>query len=267
MGDGMRETYISFTSIPARLPHIAPAADGHARLAARHNLSGVCLALQEDAVRAMPDVVRRLVGSGRIELLTVPKDHGSNTKWTLARARHPGARLIVVDDDRVYPDSMVADMLEIAETSPSALLCRALRALPAPSSPDAPVGYSLARRSPDHAPLTTCRSVREPSAVDPRRNVLEHWAGMLYPPGFPDAGFADEAARLAPHDDDVFLTTLATRARVDVRLIPTSDDMIYTRDLAKEIPAIRESALGRDNSAGGWSRTRGAINRLRGYFW
>lgn len=263
----MKETYISFTSIPARLPHITLAAVGHARLAARHNLSGVCLALQEDAVQTMPDAVRWLVDSSRIELLTIPEDHGSNTKWTLARARHPDARLIVVDDDRIYPDSMVADMLEVAEALPAALLCRAFRALPRPPSPEAPVGYSLARGSPDYAPLATCRRVQDPASVDPRRNVLEHWAGMLYPPGFPDAAFADEAARLAPHDDDVFLTTLATRASIDVRLVPTSDDMIYTRDLAKEIPAVRGSALGLDNRSSGWSRTRDVINRLRGYFW
>lgn len=262
----MTETYISFTSIPRRLPYVDEVFLGHARLAARHNLSGVCLALQEDAVASMTSFQRGLVDAGRVELLTVPKDHGSNTKWTLARKEHPDARLIVVDDDRVYPDSMVADLLEYSQSNPSALLCRALRALAAPKEPGGPVGYSLAKASPDRAALRTCLSVQAPLPVSPRAVVLEHWAGMLYPPGFPDASFAAEAAELAPHDDDVFLTTLATRMNAPTVLVPTSDGMIYTRDMAKEVREIHDSALGHDNRAKGWSRTRDAINRLREHF-
>jgi len=264
MGEGVkqREVYISFTSIPARLPHILDVVRHHCRLAVRHNLSGVCLALQEDAVPHMPEGIREMAWAGDVELLTAPKDHGSNTKWTLARKAHPDATLIVVDDDRAYPDSMVADLLGWSWTFPGRILCRALRML-APVGKGEQIRYSLAKGSPDRARLFTSLNVQGgPQPVNPRTAVLEHWAGMLYPPGFPDADPA-EAAEKAPHDDDVFVTAMASRSKTGAELVPTSDGMLYTRDFSKENMAIAESALGYDNRLRGWSRTQDALNRLR----
>lgn len=259
----MREIWLSFTSIPARLPHIDAVMDAHVMLAKRHNFAGVCLALQEDATEHMTAYQRKLAEAGLVELLTVPKDHGSNTKWTLARARHPGAALVVVDDDRTYPDSMAADFLEWSAKFPGCVLCRALRTLPA-AGPGEPVRYTLAKGDPCRARLVTSLNVQTgPARCDTRRTVLEHWAGMLYPPGFPDPAFADEAAAVAPHDDDVFVTAMATRAGRAAMLIPSCDRMLYSKDLAKESRAIAESALGRDNRLAGWARTQGSLNRMR----
>lgn len=266
MGEGMKEVWLSFTSISARLPHIDAVMDAHIRLARRHNLAGVCLALQEDAVAHMTDSQRKLVAAGLIELLTVPRDHGSNTKWTLTRARHPKAALIVVDDDRTYPDSMAADFLEWSARHPGCVLCRALRTLPE-TAPGAPVKYTLAKGDPCRARLVTSLDARSgPLLCDTRRVVLEHWAGMFYPAEFPDPAFADEAAAVAPHDDDVFLTAMATRAGRAAVLVPSCDRMLYVRDIAKETCAVAESALGRDNRLNGWVRTQGALNRMRGEF-
>ena len=249
----MREDAIlSFTSHARRLPLVDEVFRSHVANAEAAGMR-VCLALQEDSVPAMTPYQRSLVDSGKIELLTIEKDHGSNTKWTLCRAKYPDATMVVVDDDRTYTDEALRELLYFHRMFPREFLCRAMRQL---VWRDGRLRrYHLSKREPDRATLYTSLSVPAPTILRPGDIVIEHWAGCLYPPGFPSpSAAAAEAAALAPHDDDAFTTVLLARAGMSAVLVPTSTKL-YETNLAAGDPRIHQTSLGRENRDCGWTRT------------
>ena len=207
---------LSFTSHKARLPHIDEVFRSHVANAGALDMH-VCLALQEDSVPAMTPYQRSLVDSGRVELLTVAKDHGSNTKWTLCRQKYPDATLIVVDDDIVYGPRTFSYLERMSHRLPGAFLCRAARHLTRMDGRLNPFDAteSFARSA---TPLWRCDKLNPAPAgfvmpLDTANSFPEHWAACLYPPLFPraTADELDEATTHAFHADDVYTGVLLNR--------------------------------------------------------
>lgn len=235
------QTILSFTSIPQRLPYIDHVFRKHAETAEANGMS-VCLALQEDAVPALTVYQRGLVETGRIELLTVPGDYGSNTKWACARSKYPSARLVVVDDDRLYAPDEVAELLAWSDRFPSAFVCRAIRT-PRRFGREI-VGYQVYDgEADDFAPLVTSRDIERGGVLEPGSDIVEHWAGTVYPPFFGSLMLAIEARALCPHDDDVFTTEMLRRTRVPAILM-ASPRRVFAYPYRRVFPELRDSALG-----------------------
>lgn len=262
MGEDMREDapILSFTSHARRLPLVDKVFRSHVENAEAAGMR-VCLALQEDSVPAMTPYQRSLVESGKIELLTIGKDHGSNTKWTLCRAKYPDATMVVVDDDELYPPSAFVSLIEYRKKlRRDAFLTRAWRPLPWRADGSL-VPFLFRCRGPMAThPVHLGSGSPYPISFLPCSAIPEHWAACLYPPGFPDPATADEAAQKAFHDDDVFIMLLAARASIPIVAIPVWER--NTRLATKKTSPLYASALAHTQPDGPGSRTRATLSRL-----
>ena len=206
---------LSFTSTASRLPLNDEIFRAHVELAEACGLD-ICFSCADEAIGAMTDYQKQLVESGRIELLHIPKDHGSNTKWTLCRQNHPKAVMIVVDDDWIYDLEGIRSLLETSRRYPEAVICRAFRTIPW-------IGKELPRYEvkPFYTyPKTVTAHLRvnrlkdnvsgEEMIIPPGTAFPEHFLGMLYPPGFPKCSPSEIPAECMK-DDDVFTGAMVAK--------------------------------------------------------
>jgi hypothetical protein len=255
---GMKKPILSFTSHKARLPFIDDVFRSHLTNSKACGMD-VCFACQDDSLPAMTEYQRSLVDLGKIELLHVPKDHGSNTKWTLCRAAHPDATMVVVDDDELYPPSAFPSLLHWSGKLPGAFLCRSWRRL-SWSSADRMVPFTPNVKGPDAPnPVYLGNGLFVPSPLTQTEAIPEHWAGCLYPPGFPDPAVAQEAAARAYHDDDAFMMLLLARTKTPFYVIPVTER--NTRLATKRSSPLYGSALAHQPGFPG-ARTRAALAGL-----
>ena len=203
------EIVLSFTSTKSRLPHIDDIFRNHFEIAGKLGIR-LCFSCQDDALPYMTEYQSELVKSGKIELLHIEKDHGSNTKWTLCRAKHPSAIMIVVDDDWLYDVDGIRSLIEAHNRHPTALICRAYRAIPFVGD-DIPLyavkpSYTYPKTVTPHLKVNRLKdNVCEKEYVLPRGTAYpEHFLGTLYPPEFPSSSpdaIPDECRK----DDDVYV--------------------------------------------------------------
>ena len=261
MGEEMKPI-LSFTSHKARLPYIDEVFRSHVANAETCGMH-VCLALQEDSVPAMTPYQRSLVDGGKIELLTVERDHGSNTKWTLCRAKYPDATMVVVDDDELYPHSELRSLLSYHRRVPSAFLCRAWRRVSwDPSGRMVP--FAPNQKGPGAPnPVFLGSGLPDPLWLRGTEAIPEHWGGCLYPAGFPSTGSCEEAAKVAFHDDDAVMALFIARAALPFFAIP-----VYERNVrlaTKRDSPLRPSGLAYQQAVspgGPGSRTRQTLKTL-----
>ena len=204
-----KKPILSFTSTSKRIPLIDNIFKAHVELAEACGMT-VCFACQDDSVEVMTPYQKELVVSGKVELLHVPVDHGSNTKWTLCRAAHPNAVMVVVDDDWIYDAEGIKSLLETHRRYPEAVICRAYRTIPwiGDSLPEYKVKpfYTYPKTVTAHIAVNRLKdNVLDKEFIIPMGTAFpEHFLGVLYPPGFPS-----QIATMIPEegrkDDDVVL--------------------------------------------------------------
>ena len=251
------EAVISLTTHAGRAHAVGPSVTAAVEQAER--LGCKCLlACCNEAAAALPGSVMALVGEKRLELDLSDRDLGVNMKWFPARRLFPDARLVCIDDDRIYRDETIRALLDAADRFPNDFLCCAWRRLFVDDT-GATAPYALAGEK--KAVLHTGLEVKEPTILPPGRFVVEHWAACLHPPGFA-LGDEIEAVRYAPRDDDSFLSALMARRGTTCRVVPLAESPCK-RDLQREgDPGARavfaESALGNQRHDG-WARTAAVI--------
>ena len=200
---------VSFTSHKKRLPLIDDIFRSHVRMCEKLGLS-LCFSCQDDSIQYMTEYQRSLVENGKVELLHVPKDSGSNTKWTLCREAHKDAVMIVVDDDWTYDVEGIRSLIETHQRFPEAVVCRAYRLIPwigneLPLYEVRPY-YSYPKTVTAHIKVNRKKDnvLDEERVLQPGTAYPEHFLGVLYPPGFPRCG-KDEIPNECLKDDDVFI--------------------------------------------------------------
>ena len=206
---------LSFTSHKARMHLLDDIFRNHIEIAEELGLD-VCFSCQDDALTVMTDYQKSLVDEGKIELLHIEKDHGSNTKWTLCRMAHPEAVMIVVDDDWIYDVEGIKSLLETHERYPEAVICRAYRTIPwigsfLPKYEVKPT-YTYPKTVTAHVRMSFLKDeALEQEIVIPKGTAFpEHFLGVLYPSCFPrsSAGAIPTECRC---DDDVYIGALIAR--------------------------------------------------------
>ena len=207
--DKNKKPILSFTSHKARLPLIDDIFRNHVEIAEELGMD-VCFSCQDDSIPYLTDYQKKLIESGKVELLHVPKDHGSNTKWTLCRKEHPEAVMVVVDDDWEYDVEGIRSLLDTHERYPNAIICRAFRTIPwigrnmplyevrpKYSYPKTATAHIMINRRKDN--VSTEEYMLKRGKVYP-----EHFLGVLYPTYFPDVD-PNEIPSECLKDDDIYV--------------------------------------------------------------
>lgn len=169
---------ISLTTIPSRLPHIAPTLKSlmrQTRAPASINLNLPHMSIREKVPYAVPAFLQGL-GSVKIHRCD---DMGPATKVvpTLQREKQYQA-IIVVDDDRIYPSNLVADLEDAAAANPGAAFGMSGWRVP-PDLVDRPSTIVANFRMQAPSPVRA-RRLRAPYAVD----ILQGLSGYIVRPGF-----------------------------------------------------------------------------------
>jgi hypothetical protein len=116
---------ISLTTIPDRIARIRPTLNS--LLDQTRRPDAICLNLPEQSRREgrgyeLPDF---LADYGPVQAIDCGRDMGPATKLlpALAREKEPDTRIIVVDDDQIYPRNMVETLVGWSERLPEAVVC------------------------------------------------------------------------------------------------------------------------------------------------
>ena len=214
------KTILSFTSHKARLPLIDSIFSNHVEVAEALGMD-VCFACQDDSIPYLTDYQKELIDLGKVELLHVPKDHGSNTKWTLCRQAHPDAIMVVVDDDWEYDIEGVRSLLETHRKFPKSIVCRAYRTIPwiGKSLPlyEVRPRYSYPKTATAHIGINRTKDTVkiDDTILKAGRVYPEHFLGVLYPPNFPSVDI-DSIPEECLKDDDVYIGALVAKEKRDI---------------------------------------------------
>ena len=254
---------LSFTSHKTRLPLLDDIFRSHVEIAKECGMD-VCFSCQDDSLPYLTEYQMSLINSGVVELLHVPKDHGSNTKWTLCRKAHPDAIMVVVDDDWIYDVKGIKSLLETHNRYPDAILCRAYRTIPWIGS-DMPLYevkpyYTYPKTVTAHVKLNMLKdNVSSEEYVLPSGTTfLEHFLGVLYPPFFPECDpciIPDACLK----DDDVFV---GARVSAEKRPMVFVGRPEVSTDEERELPNSLWEVARRENG----KRTFDALKSVQGYF-
>ena len=192
---------VSLTSIPSRLPFIAPTIKSLLRQSVAPQkiiLNIPSVSLREGVPYVIPEFLK---GLDAIELNLCP-DHGPATKLLPSlQGLSPSQPILVVDDDRIYHRSVLADLLDAAGARPEAAFGLSGWSVPEDLT-DRPttVWSNLMMRAP--APIRA-RRLWQPVQVD----ILQGFSGYIVRPdqfdlaAVSDYEGAPAAARLV---DDVW---------------------------------------------------------------
>ncbi len=197
------EAIVSLTTIPSRLPLIADTLKSlmrQSRAPARIHLNVPAFSKRENRPYVVPEKLTELKS---VEIVAT-EDWGPATKLIPTLLSQPADQMIiVVDDDRIYPANLIADLEDAARITPEAAFGFSGWVVP-PDLIDRPttVFNNVFMRPP--APIRATRLWR-PRAVD----ILRGCAGYLVRPRFFDlAGLTDysEAPSAAFFVDDVWIS-------------------------------------------------------------
>lgn len=133
------------------------------------------------------------------------KDVRSYTKLIPALKEFPNANIVTIDDDFMYPRNLLERLWNGHKSYPNAIISVVSREMQLVD------GHSF-------MPFNTFSSKdRIEDYVSPM-NLLEGFAGVLYPPGVFDDEVLNEQKflQLAPHADDIWFTAMAIKAKTPI---------------------------------------------------
>lgn len=205
---------VSLTTIPDRIQHIGPTLCSLLDQTRRPDAIVLNLpshARREDRTYEIPPFLESL---DVVERIDCGEDRGPATKLlpTLERETDPDTRIIVLDDDQVYPHNMVETLVSWSDRLPDAAVCsRGFRI---------PAGFDIENRDTLYG-----THLHEPARIE----IMQGSAGFLVRPRFFDESVFDysDAPPEAFFVDDVWLAGHLARAGVDRYVVPF--DGCYSR--------------------------------------
>ena len=181
----------------------------HSFLKYRYDYVKIVLTLWKDDISNMPDILKRMIDDGVVELLIADKDLKCNLKYFYCMKKYRDLPIITVDDDSIYPEKMIPDLLELHAKYPNYILARSARII------DNTRSYRYWRGA--------INGVIKPEFADgyvnqPRTDLLpEGYGGVLYPPNILEIT-DDLISEMSDffRADDVYLVVLERRKNLKV---------------------------------------------------
>lgn len=205
------EAIVSLSTIPSRLPFLAPTLKSllrQSRAPKRIVLNLPAYSLREKTAYVVPECLKAL---SAVEIARCD-DLGPATKLTPALLRElPDQTVIVVDDDRIYPPTLVAELEDAATAAPDTAFAMCGWIVP-PDLIDRPttIWSNLKLQAP--VPLRA-RRLRKPVAID----ILMGFAGYIVRPRFFDLAAVQDYTAAPPEAffvDDVWFSAHCTAEKV-----------------------------------------------------
>lgn len=211
------DVVVSLTTIPSRMRAIYPTL--RSLLDQTMPPSQIYLALPPYSRRErrgyqVPDRIRR---QPRVTVLETARDWGPATKLIPVLdhlAGKPDARVVIVDDDNVYPRTFIETLVRHGDALPGAAL--GLRGWPVPRS------LRWAERRTIFGTMVT---------APVRTDVLEGCGGILVRPRYFDASLR-EPTEAALYADDVWISGHLARSRVPAYVVPYRGARIHLGSIA-----------------------------------
>ena len=204
------DAIVSLTSIPSRLPLLERTLKSLMRqtLAPRRIVLNLPRFSKREGVAY--EVPSFLTGIAAVSIRWC-EDVGPATKLLPSLAAEaPEAPIIVVDDDRIYPANLVADLMAAAQRDPSSAFCMSGWVVP-PDLIDRPTTVWSNLRMLPPAPIRA-RRLSRPVEVD----IVQGLSGYLVRPSFFDLAAVNDYAQ-APREaffvDDVWISAHCRRRR------------------------------------------------------
>lgn len=198
------DVVISFTSFPARIGPVWAVVDTLFLQDAPVKAIVLVLSDEEFPERRIPAKLRRRVERG-LTIHWTTTNRRSFNKLLPTLESFPEDRIVIVDDDKLYPPDTVSELLRASDDSPRAIIGHRGRC-----------GTWESGRF---------RLVLKATAESPSEQLLLAGnGGVLYPPGtlHPDVFDYELARRLCPTHDDVWFWAMALRAGTSFRCLGTS---------------------------------------------
>lgn len=188
------------------------------------------------SINQLPFVLQKQVERGLS--IRFVKDQRSYTKLLPALRDYPDACIITVDDDLLYPDYLVEQLVKAHQSHPDAICCRTALT----------ISFST-----DHQllPFSTF-SYEIPSYEDSisNRYLPEGFNGVLYPPhSLPEEVFNEAVfMSLSPTADDLWFKTMSLLSKTPILRLHNAIDLWH--DIYRE-ESVQDIALSKENVDGG----------------
>lgn len=192
------KTIVSFTSYPPRINSVYKVVESLYRQTVPADEIVLYLSLDEfpSAEMELPDALRNLAGKGGFRIEWVHGNLKSHKKYYYALQEYKNAVVITVDDDKIYAQTMIADLIESYKRFPNAVSTRIARI--------------ILRKGDELVPY--CQWEGETHLAEyigvPRMDLCAIGAGgICYPPAVAEANWFDEKTimKKAENQDDLWL--------------------------------------------------------------
>lgn len=166
------------------------------------------LTLAQEDVNNMPRELQLMINSGLIELIVADQDLKCNLKYFYTMKKYRDLPIITIDDDSIYPSTMIPDLLKLHETNPSVILARSARV----------ISYGKSYKHWKEVNIGVEKTNFDMSLVNQVRSDLspEGYGGVLYPANI--LNITDDLIHEMTdffRADDIFLTVIEQRKRLN----------------------------------------------------
>lgn len=202
-----KKLIVSLTTIPSRLDKVWLTIESLLRQQKKPNKVILWLAEDEFKEIEIPKVLKRQQKRG-LEIRYC-KNLGSYKKFYYAMQEYPNDYVLVVDDDFIYSEKLVVDMLKVSARYPNSIICNRAHRIRADKNGLFPYLRWI---------LYEDRKIREENPSF--RNFLTGNGGVLYPGRLlgKELFREDVFMKIAPTADDVWINFNAWKSKVQVTM-------------------------------------------------
>lgn len=194
----------------------------------------IVLCLDKNSFRKgeLPALIRRQCERG-LKVLLCERDLGPHTKYYYSLQQNPDSLLLTVDDDKLYPATMIEELLQAHLRAPDVVHCHRGHAITFSGRSIQPY-----KRWEKNTAITQASALVFPTGV----------GGVLYFPGCFDERVLDQSlfGRLCPSADDVWLKAMTLAKGTLSQMVPHEDDW---NARCFTVPGTQHAALKRINKS------------------
>lgn len=191
---------VSLTSHTKERLSLVPFYLFHSIIKYQYNYVKIVLTLYKEDVQFIPPKLQEMIDLGLVELIVAEENLKCHLKYFYAMKKYRNLPIITIDDDSIYPQRMIPDLLANAEKYPNTIICRSARVI------DCSKTYSKWYECNFGVEWVNWRGGYNEVRTDLNP---EGYAGILYPPNILNVDDTMiPVIKEIPRADDIYLTVL-----------------------------------------------------------